>query len=78
MIYDGVHHGRIRGHQSLYKKKKQLNPAKAFMTLGAPRGFLDTIVGMRAEGELGIQRDAHDFRNSLFRGTTSSRIRTCG
>ena len=37
------------------------------------RGSLDTIAGVRAEGEVGVQPDVQDFRE-----VTSSKIRTCG
>ena len=41
--------------------KPQFDTARAFMTLRA----LDAIAGMRAECEVGVQRDTQNFRGSV-------------
>ena len=43
-------------------------PSKGFHIDEAPRSSLDTIAGVRAEGEVGIQRDDQDFKPSVLRG----------
>ena len=50
-------------------EKPHFGPAEAFIAyIKGPRSSLDTIVGVRAEGEWGIQRNAQDFRGSVQRG----------
>ena len=48
--------------------KPQFDPAGAFMTLRAleARSTVDTVARVRAEGELGVQRDTQDFRFGLY------------
>ena len=41
--------------------KPQPNPARIFIF-----GSLDTTEGVKAEGEVGVQRDAQDFRDSIM------------
>ena len=66
IILDGALYCLVRGTR-VSVEKPQIESAKAFMTLRAPRGSLETIAGMRGEGEMGVQRDAHDFRDSVQR-----------
>ena len=50
--------------------KSQLNPATAFMTLRALEvcSAQSLLASVRAEGEVGVQRDTLDFRGSVQRG----------
>ena len=59
--------------------KPQFDSARAIMTLKSPRSPLDTIACVRAEGEVGVQRDTQDFSGShLFNRATASPICTWG
>ena len=46
----------------------------SFLNVESSRSSLDTIAGVRAEGEVGIQRKALDFR-TLLKGVTDSHLR---
>ena len=43
--------------------KPQLDPARALMTLRALN--VDTVASVRAEREVGVQRNTQDFRGSV-------------
>ena len=53
-------------------------PSKSFHNAEGPRSSLDTIAGVRAEGEVGIQRDTQDFRGSLLKGRLFANSHLCG
>ena len=61
MVKDGAHDGLIRGHQS-FGREAPAQPSYDFHNIEGPRGPLDIVAGMLAEGEVGVQRDTQDFR----------------
>ena len=63
----GAHNGLVCSHQRL-GRRAPAQPSKVFHNAEGPRSSLDKIASMRAEGEVGIQRDAQDFKGSVLRG----------
>ena len=45
--------------------KRQLDKARGLHNIEGPQGSLDTVAGIRAKGEVGVQRDSQDFRSSV-------------
>ena len=64
IVKDGAHDAPICGLQR-FGREAPARPSKGFHDIEDPRGPLDTIAGVRAEGEVGVQRDTQDFRGSV-------------
>ena len=64
VVQNGAHDGIVRSPQG-FCREGPARPRERFHDVEDPRGTLDTVEGVRAEGEVGVQRDSHDFRGSV-------------
>ena len=67
VVQDGANDGLVRGHQG-FCREAPAQPSEGFHNFKGPRGTLDTVASVMAEGEVGVQRDSQDFRGSVQRG----------
>ena len=61
VVQDEAHDGLVHGQQG-FSREASARPSQGFHDFKGSRGMLDTVAGVRAEGEVGIQRDSQDFR----------------
>ena len=71
VVQDGAQDGLLRGHQRFSTEAPAWH-CKGFYDVKGHRGTLDPVAVMRAEGEVGVQRDSLDYTGSVQQGSLFS------